>query len=297
MEIQSIFLKYLLLPVVIVVSIVLLVFVNKKKQFVPDKKLIIGVLILGLPVAVPGALGFLGLDYMPWGYIICQFYELAMGCLFVYLMTKYYPKELLERKLFIIAAMFTSLLLGFYLFELLFNWLSDVYFGLWAASGVADFAVPLLFWWAYAALTGIPTEIYKIWQYPVAPVHIDIDHLDFNRMLVLELELFKHTDDPEPIKVKAKAPGNMVFGNWFYKFIEDYNLKFPKNPVHYKGDYNESYRWIFFIKTSFFKRNLFIDPDLDILDNGISEKFTIYAKRVSENEMEQEISGEKSIMI
>lgn len=124
-----------------------------------------------------------------------------------------------------------------------------------------------------------------------------MDHLDFDRMLVLELELYKNTADAEPLKVKVKAPENMMFGNWFYKFIEDYNLKFPKAPVQYAGDDYETYKWIFFIKRSFFKKNIFIDPDLDILNNHITEKVTIYAKRVSENANRTEKIGDESIFI
>ncbi|WP_262714337.1 TssN family type VI secretion system protein [Mucilaginibacter metallidurans] len=33
-----------------------------------------------------------------------------------------------------------------------------------------------------------------------------MEHLDFDRLMVLELDLYKNTDDPEPLKVKAKAP-------------------------------------------------------------------------------------------
>lgn len=297
MDVQSFFIRYLLFPLIFVVSAALLSVVNKKNQFLNNKRLIISILILGIALALPGMLGFLSFDFMPWGYLICQIYYLILGCFFVYLFTQYYPKELLERKFFVIFAILISSLLGFYLFLLLFNWLSDIHFGIWAATSIITFCIPLLFWWAYVALMSIPTEIYKIWQYPATPMNIDMDHLDFDRMLVLELELYKSTEDQEPLKVKAKAPQNMVFGDWFYKFIEDYNLKFPKSPVKFISDDYESYKWIFFIKTSSFRKNVFIDPDLDIVNNGITEKVTIYAKRVSENANKPEKVGDEAIFI
>ena len=297
MDVQSFFLRYLLFPLIFIVSAALLSVVNKKNQFLNNKRLIISILILSLVLALPGLMGFLSFDFMPFGYIICQIYYVATGCIFVYLATRYYPKELLERKLFIIFSILVSVLLGFFLFQLGFNWLSDIHFGIWAATSIATFFTPILFWWAYVALISIPTEIYKIWAYPSSPIHIEMDHLDFDRLLVLELELYKSTNDPEPIKVKAKAPQNMVFGEWFYKFIEDYNLKFPKAPVKYNSEDLESYKWIFFIKTSFFKKNIFIDPDLDITQNTITEKMTIYAKRVSENANKPQITGDESIFI
>ncbi|NQX40073.1 hypothetical protein SAMN05421820_106481 [Pedobacter steynii] len=297
MDVQSFFIRYLLFPLIFIVSAALLSIVNKKNQFLNNKRLIVSILVLSVCLALPGFLGFLSFDFMPWGYIICQIYFIGLGILFVYLFTKYYPKELLERKFFVIFAILISCLLSFYLFQLAFNWLSDIHFGIWAATSLATFFVPVLFWWAYVALISIPTEIYKIWQYPSSPLNINLDHLDFDRMLVLELELYKSTNDPEPLKVKAKAPENMVFGDWFYKFIEDYNLKFPKAPVKYMGEDFESFKWIFFIKTSFFKKNIFIDPDLDIINNGITEKMTIYAKRVSENANKPEKVGDESIFI
>jgi len=289
--------RYLLFPLIAVVSAIVLAIVNKKNKFINNRKLIVCLLLLSIALALPGLLGFLSLDFMPWGYVISQIYSISLGCVFVYLMTKYYADELLERKGFILVSLLIACLLGFYLYQLGFNALSTIRIGSWGATSVFDFIIPLLFWWCYVALLSIPAEIYKVWQYPAAPVNLDMELLDFNRMLVLELEVYKNTIDAEPIKVKVKAPGNMLFGNWFYKFIEDYNIKFPKSPVAYLAADNMPYKWMFFIKRPILKRNIFIDPDLDILKNGISEKVTIYAKRVSENIAKPIKTGDESIFI
>lgn len=297
MDVQQFFLRYLLLPVIAVISATVMAVVNKKNKFVSNKRLIVIVLVLALVLAIPGLMGLLGLGYMPWGYILSQIYFLSIGSVLVYLLTKYYANELLNRKVFIMAAMIIAGLLGFYLYQTIFNALSSIRIGGWAATSAFSFLVPLLFWWTYVALLSIPAEIYKIWQHPVVAMELDMEHLDFNRMLVLELEVYKNTNDQEPIKVKVKAPANMLFGNWFYKFIEDYNIKFPKSPVSYMATNDIAFKWIFFIKTSFFKKNTFIDPDLTILKNGISEKVTIYAKRVSENITKPVPAGDESIFI
>jgi len=297
MDVQSFFIRYLLFPLIFMVSTAILTVVNKKNQFLSNKKLIVGVLLTGIILAIPGFLGFLSFNFMPWGFLICQIIYLILGILFVYLLTKYYPKEMTDRKLFLFFATLISTFLSIYLFQLAFNWLSTVYFGWWAAGSIATFFVPLIFWWAYVALLNIPSEIYKIWRYPATPLDINMDHFDFDKLLVLELELYKKSTDPEPLKVKVKAPANMNFGIWFHKFIDDYNLKFAKNPVEFKNEDLDSYNWIFFIKTSFFKRNIFIDPDLDITQNAITEKMTIYAKRVSENVNKADEVGESAIFI
>ncbi|WP_129715022.1 TssN family type VI secretion system protein [Pedobacter sp. SYP-B3415] len=283
MDVKSFFIRYLLFPLIFVVSAAIMAIINKKNKFLNNKRLIVYVLLTAIVLALPGFLGMLGFDFMPWGYIISQIYYLGMGCLTVFLFTKHYPTELIERKFFIFFALLIAALLGIYLYQLAFNWLSELKMGLWGATAISVYFLPLVFWWTYVAFISIPTEIYKIWQYPPTPLRIDMEHLDFDRLLVLELELYKNTNDAEPLKVKVKAPENMNFGIWFHKFIDDYNLKFPKSPIEFRNDENQSYKWMFFVKTSFFRKNLFLDPDLDITRNGINEKMTIYAKRVSEN--------------
>ncbi|MDY0907292.1 TssN family type VI secretion system protein [Pedobacter sp. CFBP9032] len=297
MDVQSFFIRFLLFPLIFIVSTAVLSIINKKNQFLNNKRLIVSVLVIGIILAIPGFLGFLNFSFMPWGYIICCIFYILTGTIFVYLLTKYYPKDVLERKVFIFFATLVSAILSVYLYQLAFNWLSNVRFGWWGAGSIAWFFVPLMFWWAYVSLLSIPSEIYKIWKYPSTPLDINMDHVDFNKLLVLELELYKRSSDPEPLKVKVKAPENMNFGIWFHKFIDDYNLKFGKNPVEFRDEDQDGYRWIFFIKTSFFKRNIFIDPDLDITENGISEKMTIYAKRVTENVNKPNEVGESAIFI
>lgn len=297
MDVQSFFIRYLLFPLIFLVSTVVLTIINKKNQFLNNKKLIVSVLLTGIILAIPGFLGFLNFNFMPWGYIMCCIFYLLTGILYVFLLTKYYAGPLIERKVFIFFGTLVAAILSLYLFQLAFNWLSAVNFGWWGAGSIFCFFVPLIFWWAYVSLLQIPSEIYKVWKYPDTPLDINMDHVDFNKLLVLELELYKKSTDPEPLKVKVKAPENMNFGIWFHKFIDDYNLKFAKNPVEFRDEEHDGYRWIFFIKTSFFKRNIFIDPDLDITQNGISEKMTIYAKRVSENVNVPNEVGESAIFI
>jgi hypothetical protein len=89
----------------------------------------------------------------------------------------------------------------------------------------------------------------------------------------------------------------MNFGLWFQKFIDDYNLKFPDSPIQYQTANSDSYRWIFYIKPSFFKQRNFIDPDMDIEQNGITETYAIYAKRVSEVVNAPERQGDEAVYL
>jgi hypothetical protein len=297
MDVKSFFIRYLLFPIIFVITTAIMTIINKKNKLLNNKRLIVIILVTSIILGLPGLLGFLDLQFMPWGYLICQLYYLTMGILFVWLAGIYYETELLERKGFFFICCLISCLLGVFLFKLGFDWLNNLKYGFWASSSVFVFLVPVVFWWAYIAFLNIPLEIYKVWQYPEYPVDISMEHLDFNRLLVLEVNLYKHTDDAEPLKVKAKAPRNMNFGVWFQKFIDDYNLKFPDSPIQYQNPGRDAYKWIFYIKPSFFKQRQFIDPDLDIEQNNITESFAIFAKRVSEVANAPERKGDEAVYL
>ncbi|RFZ92266.1 hypothetical protein D0C36_12560 [Mucilaginibacter conchicola] len=296
MDVKSFFIRYLLFPLVVVISTAVMTILNKKNKLLNNKKLIVIILLTGIVLGLPGLLGFLDLQFMPWGYIFCQFYYLVIGTLFVWQAGVYYEQMLLEKRVFFFVCCLISCILGVFLFKLGFNWLNNLGYGVWASSSVFVFLVPVVFWWAYVAFLNIPMEIYKVWQYPRVAEDISMEHLDFNKLLVLEVNLYKHTADEEPLKVKAKAPRNMNFGLWFQKFIDDYNLKFPESKIEHLYN-NESYKWIFYIKPSFFKQRQFIDPDLDIEQNKITEKFPIFAKRVSEIVSTPEKAGDQAVYL
>lgn len=283
MEVQNVFLKYLLAPLVVLTTTTVMSIFNKKNAILSNKKLIVTILVASLVLALPGLMGLIGFYYMPWGYIFSQIYALIVGAALVYLVTKHYQKMFEEKKAFIIVSALVIIGFAMYLYQLIFDWLSPLEIGWWASSSLFVMIIPLFFWWTYMALLSIPIEIYKLWEYPLQSDDINLDHLDFDKLLVLELELYKNVKDEEPLKVKVKAPENMNFGLWYQKFIDDYNMKFSNAPVAYKDTRGEQYKWIFFVKTKFYKKNVYIDPDLDIISNGITEKMTIHAKRVSEN--------------
>lgn len=282
MEVQTVFLRYILAPLLVFISAIILSVWNKKNALLSNKKLIISILLGGLALALPGFFGFLGFDFMPWGYFLTMLYAFGLGVLWVYLLSKWDSEGLETRKFFIIFVMLIMLLLGLYIYKLFFDWMSPFRLGWWAATSVSVFFVPVFFWWTYISLLSIPMEIHRVWEYPQYPQEINLDHLDFDKLLVLELELYKDSKDLEPLRVKVKAPEKMNFGLWFQKFIEDYNSKFPSAPVRYADSIGEHQKWIFVVKRSVFRRNVYIDPSLDIVENQITEKMTIHAKRVSE---------------
>lgn len=282
MEVSQVFVKYVFAPLAVIISTFFLSIFNKKNSLLNNRKLIVWVLVSGLVLSLPGLLGLLRFMFMPWGYIMSMLYALCLGTLAVYLLLKI-DQGMIEKSKFFSFFLFLIVIgLAVYLYQLLFDWIGVMDIGLLAGTSVFVSIIPLLFWWTYIDLISIPTEINKIWEYPIYPLDVNIDHLDFDKLLVLELELYKDVNDIEPLKVKVKAPKEMVFGVWFGKFIDDYNLKFPNSSIIYRDSYQQSFKWTFFVKRSVFRRNLYIDPDLTIEQNNVTEKMTIHAKRVSE---------------
>lgn len=290
----SFFASYLLLPLVAAISTAIMSLFNKRNRVMTNRRLIIAVLLTAVLLGIPGFLGALRFYFMPWGFLFGVVICMGLGAFAVYVLSVRYPDGLDRSKGLTFFMGFVACLLGAYLFRLLFDWLNPLRYGWFAASLTLSFLVPLVFWWTYMSLASIPSEIYTVWYYPPRDEWIDMDHLDFDRMKVLEIELFKLPNDPTPLKVKVKAPPNMSFGIWYKKFIDDYNQKFPATGIRY-ADSGDSFGWIFYIKRSFFRKKVFIDPGRSIEENGITEKDSIFARRVVRVSAEE--GGEERMVI
>jgi hypothetical protein len=175
---------------------------------------------------------------------------------------------------------------------MIFNLCNELQYGLWACTCLLSFMLPSLFKKTYEKYLEIPAEIYKVLKYKESEELSALEFLDYNKLMVIELELFKNVNDPTPSKIKAKAPDNMTFGLWFRKFLSDYNKKFPLNPIEVR-DHDDYFGWIFYVKRSFFHPRKYIDYELSMAENKIKEKYTIVVKRVSENVETDETKNSK----
>jgi hypothetical protein len=187
--------------------------------------------------------------------------------------------------------------IGAALFSVIFNLCNELKYGLWACTCVFPFVFPSLFYETYKKYMEIPAEVHKIWVYSPKEDLSNFEYMDYNKLLVMDLEFFRHPSDNEPAKVKAKAPDNISFGKWFQKFINDYNLKSPSTPIEIYDKNSGYYQWIFYIKPSFFLPRKYIDHELTIAENKIKEKYTIMAKRVAREEMQEELQKQEEKMI
>lgn len=266
----------------------LMVVVKKKNELLSNRKLILFVLLYSLVMAVPGFFGLLQSSFTPWYYMIAQVIYLLLGVAFVHFYDNHIQKDVQKYKVLLqLSVMLVIVVLGGYLFAVLYNLFNEAKNGYIGATSLLSFFLPLVFYWTYAAFIAIPFEIYKVWQYPKGDVdEISFDGLDFNKLMVLELEFSRQPDDTDRLRVKAKAPADITFGDWFRKFIDDYNYKFPNSTIAYTKDDGDMHGWVFYCKRSFFHRRRLLDPGLTIAQNKIEEHVTITSKRVIEHREE-----------
>ena len=180
----------------------------------------------------------------------------------------------------------TGMLLGGYLFYNIFNWVSGFEeYGLIASTCISIYIVPLAFYYTYLQFLNIPLAIYETWTPPDQQKNINFDTVNFNKMQVLNIELYKDIDDESRFRLKAKALDvGVSFGDWFHIAINEYNNKNPDDIIHLKSVKGDSYSWIFYTKKSFFHQRKFIDFEKNITENGLLENSIVICKRVHSDE-------------
>jgi hypothetical protein len=288
------FLKFLLLPLIAFLLVGIMILVQKKNAAANNKKLIIYILLASIVLSLPGIGGLAGNTFNPYWYLFSQTIYLGLGILNVNLLGVYFRDEknkqwfsVLQECLITIICM----LLGAYLFTLLFDLFSPFDGFAWiSATTIFIFSLPLVFYYAWLRFTNIPFDIYKVWVYDPTQKAIHFEEIDFDKLMVLNVEFTKKIEDGHRFSVKAKSPAGIKLGDWFYRFIEDYNLKYPANPVEVNNHEQQPYSWIFYIKSSFFHRRKYLDFDKTIAENKITEKVNIICKRVIEQYEEKVVA-------
>ena len=284
-SIKSIFFKYLLMPIIVAIMFFILGLIRKARPAIQIKHIIIYVLLGGLCLALPGMFGFSGNLFNPYWYLISQIVYLIFGVLHVNLLHKFFRKHIDKvwmSILFESILTLTCIAFGGYLFTLIFKYFSN---GLgnpyMAATSMFTFIVPLAFYYCYVQFISIPFDIYKTWKYDPDQRPFNFEGIDFDKLMVLNVELSKNIDENKRFLIKAKTlPTEITFGDWFYRVVDDYNFKNPNSTINLMDQNNESYYWIFYVKKSFFSLRKYVDFEQDIATNKIAENQTIICKRV-----------------
>ncbi|GHT67181.1 hypothetical protein AGMMS50239_29920 [Bacteroidia bacterium] len=277
--------SYMIMPLLAVIFTFAAYLIAKKNKLFSNKKAIFYVLLVGLALSIPGLLGFLDYEFMPYFYLVLFIIYPVVGWFNIQWAGSMIPSLKNEKKPYMLEFMiyFVIMFIGAAFFSLIFNLCNELQYGLWACTCVFPFVFPSLFYETYKKYMEIPLEVHKIWKFSQSTDLSHFEYMDYNKLMVLELEFVKQLSDETPTKVKAKAPDNIPFGIWFQKFLLDYNLKFPTTPVALRNGEGD-FGWIFYIKRSFFLPRKYVDFDLTIPENRIKENHTIVVKRVTEKD-------------
>ncbi|WP_413511003.1 TssN family type VI secretion system protein [Myroides odoratus] len=285
--IKAYFLNYLILPILLLGLVILLGFLKKKIQFIKTKELIVYVLVSVLILALPGFLGFYGNAFNPYGYLIASSFYFLFGMVHVnQVFKRFQGKDIPEWQSLSFEGILTALnlLFGMYLFTYIFDWVSPFKgYAFISATCSISYLIPLFFYYSYLQFLKIPFSIYKTWRYEKNKQTTDFEGIDFNKLLVVTVELAKNVKDGNQFRIKAKTlSSGVTFGDWFHKVLEDYNYKNGTTTIELSRDNGEYYDWVFYLKRSLFHFKKYIDFDLDISQNKIKENDIIICKRVSE---------------
>jgi hypothetical protein len=151
--------------------------------------------------------------------------------------------------------------------------------GLGISTGLLVFLFPVFIIRLYQLFLMIPQREYKKWYYPVGQPLPDMDLLDLSSVLVIQFEFTKKAGEPAFTNFRAKAPNAMLFGELFFIFLNDYNDRNSGSPVEYLDADALPYGWLFYKKSPWYKRRIYMDPDLTFRANGITDNETIVAVR------------------
>lgn len=287
--IKSFFIRYLLLPLIVIVLAVTLSYLKKKVKSVKNKTLIVYILISSLCIASVGLLGFSGNMFNPYWYLVALLIYLFLGIINVNMLHQYFKKEqqsLFFSMLFQGIITLTSMLLGGYLFCYIFDWMSSFKgYAPMASTSVTIFIVPLSFYYTYLQFIRIPLSIYTTWTPTLEQKPMNFDNVNFNKLRVLNIELYKNIGDTSRFRIKAKAlDSGISFSDWFYRLVTEYNHRNPNEMIQLTHTDNTPYSWIFYIKKSLFHSRQYIDFERDITENRILENSIIICKRVVSNQ-------------
>ena len=285
---KTLFLQYLLLPLMATLLVGLMVFIQKKNALASNRVLIIYILLAGLLLALPGFGGFAGNTFNPYWYLIAQVYYLILGIVHVNCLSNNFV-EIKDKKLLTILfkciLTLVCIIVGAYLFTIIFNTLSPFKgYAYMSSTSIVIFPVPLLFYFSWIQFMSIPTDIYNVWQYKQGGNSVNSTGVINDKMRIVNIEFTKTVQDGFRFSLTVKAQLSVLLGDWFYKVIEDYNSKNMHQPIDTGEQTGLAYSWIFYTKPSFFHRRRFLDFDKSIAFNKINQQAIIYAKRVMQQE-------------
>ena len=282
------FLKYLLAPILVAISLVIMKSMSKAKSALKMKRLIVFILVLSIILAVPSLLGLLKYEFVWGGLVVSTMIYFLIGySLNLFSKTKLFKSiGFNDNKWFILFGYFISSIIGSWLYYLAFTWLSNLNYGAWAMCNTLWLFIPVLYVFSEEKFVKIPTAFYELWV--VEKNDLDEEYwnnIDTFRLMQVNLKVKRKLSSKRYASFSVKMPEDVSIGRWFNRFIEDQNIRFPNNAIEQDSE-EGSYGWIFYTN-KWLPFPLFIrmlEFNENVVKNKIKNKMTIYARRVLQDD-------------
>nr|WKN35098.1 TssN family type VI secretion system protein [Tunicatimonas sp. TK19036] len=182
-----------------------------------------------------------------------------------------------QSDLFLAELLFTLFIFsaGTILLCLIYQLLTDVPSVAFLVGAALPFLIPFFLQKSLQLWQSVPPAYYYKWFFPTekeAPV------LTFQHTIPLQFNFCKEVDKDDSTTFSVVAPTNILFGELFHSFLEEYNTQFPDSPIQ---AYRPPYSWMFYSDTGkWWNRKKVIDPDVSILENSIKPNESVNAVRI-----------------
>lgn len=248
------------------------------------KPIIVSILMALLTALVAYGVSLI-IDNLFWVYWVFAFIYLLLGVFQLTYIHKKYFYQTTEKwdKAFVAELVFSlsTIFFAVVFFSVLQYFFRDKSFLFYPTmlSGFFFF-VPLLLMHSFSAAYNIPQANFPTWTYPSMTLDLP-DESSTGKLLVIGFEIAKKETDNKKTYFRAKAPENMVLGELYYHFINDYNELQSETPIHYVTKDNELQEWWFRIKPKWYQKNRILDPEMTVKANKIKENTVIICERIN----------------
>ncbi|CAM1355899.1 MULTISPECIES: TssN family type VI secretion system protein [Tenacibaculum] len=285
------FLKFLLAPLIAIISLMVLNNIVKAKKSFNIKKAIVLVLLLTLILIAPVFISLLKYEFVWLGLILTVLCYLFVGVFFMLFQnTKFYKSIGLDNKFHTLFFAFIVMVLSAWLYYLIFEKISNLPYALWAMLSIIWFVLPLLYTMSLGYFLNISKPFYKAWNVSDnGATDMYWDNVDVFKLIQVTVKIKRNPDDKNYSSFSVKLPMEVSVGMWFNRFIEDQNFRFPDRMIDTYLD-GEPIGWIFYTN-KWFNFPLFtkvLDAEKDGKFNRIRNKQTIYIRRTALNTIDDE---------
>ncbi|MDR7211777.1 TssN family type VI secretion system protein [Flavobacterium piscis] len=286
------FLKYLLAPFLIL--IITLVMSQLSSIKIKTKAAIIFILCFSLIAALPCLFAFFNNEFIWFGLLFSILYYLVLGVMLLFFMdAALFQKIEIQNSapakifLFLIVAILSS-----WIYYLSFNYIAISSYAHISMLNILWLFAPIFFQESKKKYLQIPESFYEYWRVGKERKDIEYwDNIDKFRLMQVSIHIKKKNNSEFFSKFDVKIAQDVNLGNWFDKFIEDQNYRFPNDAIESSAE-QEDKGWTFYTAKYFsfplFIRNL--SPHQTISESKLKNKQTIFAKRVTlkqQNEIEE----------